>query len=274
MIARPGSGWPGDLATARTPVARAADEVARLASSARTLPQLDARVSVCRACPRLVAWREKVARREAAARSPTSSTGAARSPASVASEPRILVARPGAGGARRRTGPAGCSPATAAATGSTPRCTGSGWPTSRTSVAADDGLQLRGVRITRSRSTARRRATSPRRTSATRAGAGWIASSACCGRGPRDRRARRLRLGGAVAGAARRRRLGARSRARLRARRRGAAADGSHGARLLPREPAEHVHRPAHRADAGCGVRPSGVDRRPGRSADPPPTRP
>ena len=32
----------------------------RLAARA-DLPALDARVSVCRACPRLVAWREKVA---------------------------------------------------------------------------------------------------------------------------------------------------------------------------------------------------------------------
>jgi uracil-DNA glycosylase family 4 len=61
MIARPGSGWPGDPATARTPVAGDADEVRALAAGARALRQLDARVSVCRACPRLVAWREEVA---------------------------------------------------------------------------------------------------------------------------------------------------------------------------------------------------------------------
>jgi uracil-DNA glycosylase family 4 len=35
--------------------------VTALAASARTLEVLDARVSVCRACPRLVAWRELVA---------------------------------------------------------------------------------------------------------------------------------------------------------------------------------------------------------------------
>jgi uracil-DNA glycosylase len=61
MVVAPGSGWPGDLATARTPVARAAGEVAALAGSARGMPQTDARISVCRACPRLVAWREEVA---------------------------------------------------------------------------------------------------------------------------------------------------------------------------------------------------------------------
>ncbi len=58
---RPGTGWPGDPATARTPVAGDPEEVASRASTARSLPVLDARVSVCRACPRLVAWRELVA---------------------------------------------------------------------------------------------------------------------------------------------------------------------------------------------------------------------
>jgi uracil-DNA glycosylase len=60
-VARPGSGWPGDPATAHTPVAHDAAEVRRLAASAPTVAGLDARVSVCRACPRLVAWREQVA---------------------------------------------------------------------------------------------------------------------------------------------------------------------------------------------------------------------
>jgi uracil-DNA glycosylase len=56
-----GSGWPGDPATARTPVARTANEVERLARRARSVAELDAAVSVCRACPRLVQWREMVA---------------------------------------------------------------------------------------------------------------------------------------------------------------------------------------------------------------------
>jgi len=58
----PGTGWPGDPATARTRRARAPEDVARLAASARDTASLDARVSVCRACPRLVEWREDVAR--------------------------------------------------------------------------------------------------------------------------------------------------------------------------------------------------------------------
>ncbi|SDQ68952.1 uracil-DNA glycosylase [Quadrisphaera sp. DSM 44207] len=57
----PGAGWPEDPSSPRTPRARTPDDVARLAASARTLDVLDARVAVCRACPRLVAWREEVA---------------------------------------------------------------------------------------------------------------------------------------------------------------------------------------------------------------------
>ncbi len=57
----PGSGWPGDPADATTPVAKTAAQVRRLAARAATMPELDALISVCRACPRLVAWREEVA---------------------------------------------------------------------------------------------------------------------------------------------------------------------------------------------------------------------
>ena len=56
----PATGWPGDPARPGTPVARGAAGVRRLARAA-DLPRLEARVSVCRACPRLVAWREDVA---------------------------------------------------------------------------------------------------------------------------------------------------------------------------------------------------------------------
>jgi len=57
----PGTGWPGDPADASTPVAHDAADVARLAATA-DLPSLEAAVSVCRACDRLVRWREDVAR--------------------------------------------------------------------------------------------------------------------------------------------------------------------------------------------------------------------
>jgi uracil-DNA glycosylase family 4 len=56
----PGTGWPGDSATAQTPIARDSSEVTALAGGA-DLAELSARSSVCRACPRLVAWREQVA---------------------------------------------------------------------------------------------------------------------------------------------------------------------------------------------------------------------
>jgi uracil-DNA glycosylase family 4 len=55
------AGWPEDPADATTPVAYEAAAVERLAANAPSLERLDARVSVCRACPRLVEWRERVA---------------------------------------------------------------------------------------------------------------------------------------------------------------------------------------------------------------------
>ena len=54
-------GWPADPAGPDTPVARSAADVSELARGAATLRELTARESVCRACPRLVAWREEVA---------------------------------------------------------------------------------------------------------------------------------------------------------------------------------------------------------------------
>jgi len=56
----PGTGWPGDPAEVATPVARSPGDVAALAEGA-SLDLLTARSSVCRACPRLVAWREEIA---------------------------------------------------------------------------------------------------------------------------------------------------------------------------------------------------------------------
>ncbi len=56
----PGTGWPDDPASRRTPVATNGAQVAALATGAG-LEDVGARVSVCRACPRLVQWREEVA---------------------------------------------------------------------------------------------------------------------------------------------------------------------------------------------------------------------
>ena len=61
MVVAPGTGWPGDLASPTTPVALGAADVVALAGAAHDLDGNDARMSVCRACPRLVAWREDVA---------------------------------------------------------------------------------------------------------------------------------------------------------------------------------------------------------------------
>ncbi|WP_326644842.1 uracil-DNA glycosylase [Streptosporangium sp. NBC_01755] len=58
----PGSGWPDDPARPDTPVAHDPAEVRRLAEGSGTLAELTAAESVCRACPRLVEWREEVAR--------------------------------------------------------------------------------------------------------------------------------------------------------------------------------------------------------------------
>ncbi len=55
----PGTGWPDDPALASTPVAETPDDVTAL--SVAPLSELDARISLCRACPRLVGWREEVA---------------------------------------------------------------------------------------------------------------------------------------------------------------------------------------------------------------------
>src|SRR5262249_6842673 len=60
----PRSGWPEDPATPATPIAADATQVRALAAEAVQADKLDeltARQSVCRACPRLVEWREQVA---------------------------------------------------------------------------------------------------------------------------------------------------------------------------------------------------------------------
>jgi uracil-DNA glycosylase family 4 len=60
VTAAPAGAWAGDPADPSTPIARSAADVADLAADASPA-QLDARSSVCRACDRLVSWRESVA---------------------------------------------------------------------------------------------------------------------------------------------------------------------------------------------------------------------
>ena len=62
----PGTGWPDDTAGPDTPVATTPEAVRRIAA-ASDLDELVAAMSVCRACDRLVRWREDVARDKRAA---------------------------------------------------------------------------------------------------------------------------------------------------------------------------------------------------------------
>ena len=106
-----------------------------------SVAELDAALVDCRACPRLVAWREQVAREKRAAfrdeeywGRPVPGFG----PGGRAAADRRARARP----RTAPTAPAGCSPATAPATCCTPRCTPSGLANQPTAVHSGDGLEL------------------------------------------------------------------------------------------------------------------------------------
>ena len=172
-------------------------------------------------------WREQVGAREAARPSATRPTGRGRCPASAIPDARLVDRRPGAGGPRRPTAPAGCSPVTGRATSCSRALYRAGFanqPDQRATATTDSSST---APTSPRRCGARRRPTSRRPPSATRAGrsssASWRCSTRCAG----VRRARPVRLRGASPRTTRRA-----AEAAVRPRRRGRrSADGRDAAR-------------------------------------------
>lgn len=140
----PGTGWPDDPAAASTPVARDPDDVRRLAQ-AGTLAELDARVSVCSACPRLVTWREDVAVQKRASFADQPYWGRP-IPGWGSAEPSLLIVglAPAANGGNRTGRIFTGDPSADWLFASLHR---TGWATRATSVHSGDGQQLVDARM-------------------------------------------------------------------------------------------------------------------------------
>ena len=106
------------------------------------LAALTAEIVACRRCPRLVAWRERVAREKVARLPRRDRTGAGRCPGFGDPDARILRPRARAGGARRQPDRAASSPATRRATSCGRRCIAPAWPISRRRAAPTTGCAL------------------------------------------------------------------------------------------------------------------------------------
>ena len=215
-------------------------------------PRSTAEIVACRACPRLVAWREEVARDEAGRVPRRDVLGPAGAGVRRPRGPRLLVGLAPAAHGGNRTG--------RVFTGDRSgdwlyaRCTAPGSRTSRRRRRADDGLALRDAYVAAAVRCAPP-ANKPTPDERDRCLPVPRARARAAGPRPRDRRARRVRVRALWAACARPGVAAAPAAPEVRARRSRSDASASTVAGLLPPEPAEHVHRPAHRADARRGVR-------------------